>query len=177
MSEKKIQPSKVEAVKELTDKFGSSTSFFFTHYRGMTVEQITNLRNQLRKLNTEYKVVKNNFARIAFHNTNVKSVDEFLVGPTALAMVRGDAGPVAKVFVEFQKEVPTLELKAGYVDGTLFNAAQVEAFSKLPSKLELLSSLMGTMQAPLQNFVYALNGVTTKLVRTVQAVADKKASE
>ena len=128
-------------------------------------------------MNTEYKVVKNNFAKIAFHNSKIDAVDEFLVGPTALAMVRGDAGPVAKVLVDFMKEVPTLELKAGWVDGSLFNAKQVDAFSKLPSKLELLSSLMGTMKAPMQNFVYVLNAVPTKLVRTLQAVADKKAGE
>ena len=93
-----------------------------------------------------------------------------------MALARKDSGPVAKILVDYAKEVPTLEVKGGYIGGSAFNAKQVESFSKLPSKNELLSMLMSTMQAPTQNLVFVLNGVTTKLVRTLQAVADKKAS-
>lgn len=177
MSEKKIQPSKLEAVGTLKELFTEVKNVFFTNYRGLTVEQISNLRSQLRKQNAEYKVVKNNFARIAFHQVNVTGVDSHLTGPTALTLVRGDASPVAKILVEFAKETPALEVKAGLVDGTVYNASQVEAFSKLPGKPELLSMLMGTMKAPVQNLVFAVNGVVTKLARTLQAVADKKAGE
>lgn len=177
MSEKKLQPAKVEAVSSLRERFGGYKDFFFANYRGMTVEQITNLRKELRKEKSEFKVVKNNFAKIAFRDLKSGDVDKYLVGPTAIAMVKEDASPVAKILVEFAKEVPTLELKAGLIGGTVFDPKQVEAFSKLPGKAQLLAMLMGTMKAPTQNLVYVLNGVTTKLVRTLQAVADQKAGK
>ena len=176
MSEKKIQPAKIEAVAELNKQFEGVSDYIFASYRGMTVEQLFTLRRQLRKENAEFKVVKNNFAKIVFRNKKADGVDGFIVGPTAVALSRKDSGPVAKILVEFAKEVPTLEVKGGYIGGTAFDAKQVEAFSKLPGKNELLSMLMGTLNAPAQNMVYALNGVATKLVRTLVAYGEKKAS-
>lgn len=176
MSEKKIQPAKVAAVADLDKQFEGVSDYIFASYRGMTVEQLFTLRRQLRKENAEFKVVKNNFAKIVFRNKKAAGVDGFIVGPTAVALARKDSGPVAKILVEFAKEVPTLEVKGGYIGGTAFDAKQVEAFSKLPGKSELLSMLMGTLNAPAQNMVYALNGVATKLVRTLVAYGEKKAS-
>ena len=176
MSDKKIQPAKIEAVADLDKQFEGVSDYIFASYRGMTVEQLFTLRRQLRKENAEFKVVKNNFAKIVFRNKKADGVDGYFVGPTAVALSRKDSGPVAKILVDFAKEVPTLEVKGGYIGGFAFDAKQVEAFSKLPSKNELLSMLMGTMKAPAQNMVYALNGVATKLVRTLVAYGDKKAS-
>jgi len=175
MSEKKIQPAKVQAVADLDKQFEGVQDFIFASYRGMTVEQLFTLRRQLRKEGAEFKVVKNNFAKIVFRNRKADGVDGYLVGPTAVAIARKDSGPVAKILVEYAKEVPTLEVKGGYIGGGVFDAKQVEAFSKLPGKNELLSMLMGTMKAPAQNMVYALNGVATKLVRTLVAYGEKKA--
>jgi len=176
MSEKKIQPAKVEAVADLDHQFEGVTDFIFANYRGMTVEQLFTLRRQLRKENAEFKVVKNNFAKIVFRNRKEEGVEKYLIGPTAVAVARKDAGPVAKILVDFAREVPALEVKGGLLAGSVFDAAQVDAFSKLPSKVELLSMLMGTMNAPAQNMVYALSGVATKLVRTLVAYGEKKAS-
>jgi len=176
MSEKKIQPAKVEAVADLDKQFEGVQDFIFASYRGMTVEQLFTLRRQLRKEGAEFKVVKNNFAKIVFRNRKADGVDGYLVGPTAVAIARKDSGPVAKILVEYAKEVPTLEVKGGYISGSAFDSKQVEAFSKLPGKNELISMLMSTMNAPAQNMVYALNGVATKLVRTLVAYQEKKAS-
>ena len=176
MSEKKIQPAKVEAVADLDKQFEGVQDFIFASYRGMTVEQLFTLRRQLRKEGAEFKVVKNNFAKIVFRNRKADGVDGYLVGPTAVAIARKDSGPVAKILVEYAKEVPTLEVKGGYISGSAFDSKQVEAFSKLPGKNELISMLMSTMNAPAQNMVYALNGVATKLVRTLVAYGEKKAS-
>ena len=173
MSEKKIQPRKVEAVKELVGQFSGTKDFFFTDYRGLTVEQITDIRNRLREQKAEFHVVKNNYAKLAFTEIKHGEVNNLLVGPTAIAYSKEEAGPVAKALLEFAKDAP-LELKGGLVEGNLFDKDQVTAFSKLPTKIELLQMLMGTMNAPLQNLVYALSGVTTKLVRTLVAVAEKK---
>jgi large subunit ribosomal protein L10 len=175
MAEKVIQPYKVEAVAALDHKFEGVQDFLFAGYRGMTVEQLFTLRRALRQEGAEFKVVKNNFAKIAFKKMHA-NVDDYLVGPTAVVVARKDGGPVAKILFDFAKEVPTLELKGGLLAGNIYNAAQVEAYSKLPSKNQLISMLMSTMKAPVQNMVFVLNGVTTKLVRTLQAVADQKAA-
>ena len=172
----KVQPSKVEAVTEIKSKIENVKDFVVTNYRGLTVEQITNLRRKLRELNTEYKVVKNNYAKIAFKNIGVTGFDELLVGPSAIAIVKGEAGPAVKALFDFTKEAP-VQVKGGFVDGNIFNMQQLEAFSKLPTKLELISSLMGTMKAPIQNLVFVINAPLQKLVRTIQAVADQKAGK
>jgi large subunit ribosomal protein L10 len=176
MSDKKIQPAKVEAVADLDKQFQGVSDYIFASYRGMTVEQLFTLRRQLRKENAEFKVVKNNFAKIVFRNKKAEGLDGYFVGPTAVALARKDSGPVAKILIEFAKEVPTLEVKGGYIGGSVFDVKQIEAFSKLPSKNELIALLLSAVNAPAQNLVYALNGVTTKLVRTLAAYSEKRAS-
>ena len=176
MSDKKIQPAKIEAVADLDKQFEGVNDFIFASYRGMTVQQLFTLRRQLRKEGAEFKVVKNNFAKIVFRNRKATGVEAYIVGPTAVVIPHQDSGPVAKILIDYAKEVPTLEVKGGYIGGTAFDARQVEAFSKLPSRNQLISMLMSTMNAPAQNMVYALNGVATKLVRTLVAYGEKKAS-
>lgn len=171
---KKIQQYKIDAVKKLKDRFGESKDFIFTDYRGLSVEKITDLRTKLRDRQAEYRVVKNRFAKIAFGEMDYNMIDDYLVGPTAIALSKDDAGPVAKALFDFAKEA-SLEIKGGIIDGKVFTADDVEAFSKLPTKDELYALLMGTMNAPLQHFVGALNAIPSKLVRTLQAVADQKA--
>ncbi len=174
--EVKVQEHKVKAVESIKSDFADVKDFIFTDYRGLTVEQITELRNKLRTENAVYKVIKNRFAKIALKELGKPLVDEHLTGPTAVALSTEEAGPVAKALVEFSKN-GVLKIKGGIIDGNVFDADQMVAFSKLPTKLELIAKLMGTMKAPVQNMVYILNGVPQKLVRTLQAVADKKAAE
>jgi large subunit ribosomal protein L10 len=171
---KKIQESKTNAIGELKESFGTSNDFIFTDYRGLTVEQITNLRKNLRAKEVTYKVIKNNFARIAFEQLSAPDVSSYLVGPTALAISPRDSNEVAKILFDFAKETPALKVKGALVGGTIYNAAQTEAFSKLPGKLELISMLMSVMNGPARNLAAALNDVPARLVRTVKAVADKK---
>jgi len=141
----------------------------------LSVNQITDLRNKMAEAGSNLKVIKNNFAKIAFKNAGFPEVDEFLIGPTALSVSDNDAGPLSKILFEFTKET-TVKVKGGIVDGEIYSLDQLKAVSRLPAKEQLIAMLMSTMNAPLQNFVYVLNGVTTKLVRTLQAVADKKQS-
>ena len=172
---KKTQPGKVEAIEAVGAKIASSSDFIFTDYRGLTVQQITALRDQLRAKNAEYHIIKNNFARLAFERLKYPDVSGVLVGPTAIAFAKDDSNEVARILVDFAKEHPVVKLKGGLVDKAFYDQTQVEAFSKLPGKSQLISMLMSAMKAPLQNLVYAMNGVPTKLVRTLQAVADQKA--
>ena len=172
---KKIQESKVKAVDELKESFGVAQDFIFTNYRGLTVEQITNLRKQLRTKEVNYKVVKNNFAKIAFEQLSTPDVSSYLVGPTAVAITPKDANEVAKILYDFIKEAPALQVKGALIGDSVYSAAQTEAFSKLPGRLELISMLMSVMNAPARNLAAALNDVPSRLVRTVKAIADKKA--
>jgi large subunit ribosomal protein L10 len=172
---KKMQDNKTKAIGALKDSFNSAQDYIFTDYRGLTVEQITALRKQLRVKEVEYKVVKNNFARIAFEQLSTPDVSNYLVGPTAVAITPKDSNEVAKILYDFLKETPALKVKGALISGTVYNAAQTEAFSKLPGRLELISMLMSVINGPARNLAAALNDVPARLVRTVKAVADKKA--
>ena len=176
MAEVKVQQYKIDEVSELKAGFEGTRSFIFADYRGLSVEQITNLRAALREAGAEFHVVKNNYAKIAFQQMDHEDVAPYLVGPTAIAYCGDEAGPVAKAILKLGKEMP-VELKGGLLDGEVLDAGAVEAFSKLPTRLELIQMLMGTMKAPVQNMVFVLNGVTTKLVRTLDAVREQKASQ
>jgi large subunit ribosomal protein L10 len=173
---KKIQETKTKAIGELKETLGAAKDYIFTDYRGLTVEQITNLRSQLRTKDVEYKVVKNNFARIAFEQLSTPDVSSYLAGPTAVAISPKDPNEVAKILFEFLKEVPALQVKGALIGNSVYNAVQTEAFSKLPGRLELISMLMSVMNAPARNLAAALNDIPSRLVRTIKAVADKKAA-
>jgi large subunit ribosomal protein L10 len=172
---KRIQDSKTQAIAALKAFFEKAPDFIFTNYRGMTVEQITALRKLLRGKKAHYRVVKNNFARLAFEQLSMPDVSEYLTGPTAVAIAPQDSNEVAKILLDFVREAPTLTVKGGLVGSTVYTAKQVEAFSQLPGRLELISMLMSVMNGPARNLAAALNDIPARLVRTVKAVADKKA--
>ena len=171
--EPRINERKREAVGRIKESLGGARDIIFTDYRGLSVQQITDLRGKLRDSRTVYKVVKNDYARIAMQQLGLPDASSLLTGPTALALVGADVGPVAKVILDFTKDSP-LQLKGALVGGRLFGARDVEALSRLPGRETLIAMLMGAMKAPLQNLVYVMSGVTSKLVRTLAAVADQK---
>jgi large subunit ribosomal protein L10 len=174
--ETRVNDAKRDAVAALKERFGEATDFVFTDYRGLTVDQITQLRSKLREQQAEYRVIKNNYAKIAFQQMkSPEEVSSYLVGPTAVAIARGESGPVVKSLFDFAKEW-SVQVKGGLIAGSVFDSAQIEAYGKLPGREALIAMLMGTMNAPLTNMMYAMKGVSSKLVRTLQAVADKKAA-
>jgi large subunit ribosomal protein L10 len=126
---KKIQENKVKAINQLKGSLSNASDYIFTDYRGLTVEQITNLRKQLRNKEVEYKVIKNNFARIAFEQLSAPDVSAYLVGPTAVAISPKDANEVAKIIYDFSREAPSLKVKGALIGDSVYNAAQTEAFS------------------------------------------------
>jgi large subunit ribosomal protein L10 len=175
MAEKtqKIQPYKTEGIKKIKDLIEGSRDVIFTDFRGLNVTQITDLRRSLQEKEAEYRVVKNNYARLALSELGFPFEENFLIDPTAVALARSDIGPIAKVLFEFTRD-STLKIKGGLIDGKAVSSEQVEAISKLPGREQLYAMLMGTMNAPLTNLVYVMDAVVTKLVRTLQAVADSK---
>ena len=172
---KKIQEGKTKAIGELKESFKSANDYIFTDYRGLTVEQITNLRKLLRAKDVKYKVVKNNFARIAFEQLSAPDVSNYLVGPTAVAISPKDPNEVAKILFDFLKETPALRVKGALIGDTIYDASQIEAFSRLPGRLELISMLMSVMNGPARNLAAALNDIPSRLARVIKAVGDKKA--
>ena len=175
MAEKtqRINEYKENAVKKFKDFVENAKDLIFVDYRGLTVAQITELRTKLLEEASKLTVVKNNYMNLALTQLGMPDVKDLLVGPTAIAFVTKDAGPVAKMLVEFAKESP-LALKGGIIEGKRFDLEQITTLSKLPSRDELIAKMMGSLKAPASNMVLVLNGVITKLVRTLQAVADSK---
>jgi large subunit ribosomal protein L10 len=173
---RKIQKPKIEAVDKLKGQFSAAPDLIFSDFRGMTFPQMTELRAKLTEKGTAYRVVRNSLARIAMKEVGLPDASTWLEGPTALAFLGKDPSPAAKVMMDFTKLAP-LTIKGGVISGKLFSAKEVEALSRLPGRNDLIAMLMGTMNAPLRNMMYAMNGVASKLVRTLAAVADKMGKE
>ncbi|MCR5289899.1 MAG: 50S ribosomal protein L10 [Treponema sp.] len=163
---KKVQPAKTAAIEAAKKSMEGYNDFIFADYRGLTVEQITDLRNKLREKDAILKVVKNNFARIAFEDKKITDVAEYLKGPTAVAMVKEDSNVAAKVLFDFAKDVPALSVKGAVVGNEVFDKDKIEAYSKVPGKKELIAMLMS-----------AINGPARQLAATLQAYVEKKQSE
>lgn len=161
----KVNATKEAAVKQLKDEFGQYSAFIFADYRGLTVAQITDLRKQLRAKQAGCRVVKNRYAKIALKELGHEGVDSNLVGPTVVVLANGDEqSAIAKIVVDAQKTTDNkLQVRGGILDGNIFDAAQVEAFSKLPGKLDLISMLMATMKAPVQKLAATLLAYQEKL--------------
>ena len=145
---KKIQPHKIAAVGALKEKIQGCRDVVFTDFRGLKMPQFNELRRQLRAQSAEYRVVKNNFLRIAFAELGFPAADELLVDPTAVAFVKQDANTVSKALFAFTREAP-LKVKGGMIGGKVFDARMIEELSRLPGREILLAMLMGTMNAPL----------------------------
>ncbi len=175
-SAKKVQQYKVDAVTKLKEQFTTAPDLIFSNFRGLTFPQMTDLRAKLTEKRTAYRVVRNTFARIAMKEAGLPDASAMLEGPTALAFLGKDPSPAAKVMIDFMKTAP-LTIKGGVIDGKIFSSRDIEALSRLPGRQELLAGLLGTMNAPIRNMMYAMNGVASKLVRTLAAVADKKGKE
>ena len=160
----KVQPAKAAAIESAKQTLGEYNDFIFANYRGLTVEQITTLRDKLRENNATIKVIKNNFAKIAFKDLNVENVEDYLSGPTAIAMAKEDSNEVAKVLFDFAKDSPALTVKGASIANEIYDTAKIEAYSKVPGKKQLYAMLMSAMNGPVQ-----------KLAATLKAYADSKA--
>ena len=176
MTTTKINQRKKDAVDGIKALVDGKGDLIFADFRGLKVTEMTELRDRIRETEADFKVVKNNYTQLALKELGMPDVSDYLFGPTAIAVARNDPGPTSKVLFDFGKNT-TVQVKGGIVGGRVYTREEVLALSRLPDRKQMLGILLGTVNAPLQKFMSALNGITQKLVRTLQAVADSKAGE
>ena len=159
MPNAKVLESKKAVVEALTGKIKEATSVVFVDYKGNTVAQDAELRNQFREAGVEYSVVKNTLTRFATRN-NGYDFDEVLNGTTAMATTTGDPIAPARIVCEFaKKNKNTLSIKGGVVEGSVLSADQLNGFGELPSKNALVASVLGTFLAPISSLAFVLDQV------------------
>ena len=149
-------------VKEISDLLEGVQSAVLVDYRGLTVEQDTKLRKELREAGVSYKVYKNTLINLAVKGTEFESLSQVLEGPTALAVSKDDATAPARILHNFSKTAPALELKAGIVEGTYYDSEAIKVVAAIPSRDELLGRLFGSMKSPISNLARVLNQIAEK---------------
>lgn len=150
-----------KVVADLVELLKSAQAGVLVDYRGITVEQDTQLRNKLREAGVEYKVVKNTLTRFAANEVGFQELDPSLHGPTALAISSTDPVAPAKVLSDFAKDVEAIEIKAGFLDGKVISLDEIKTLANTPSREVLIAKIMGSLNSPI-----------SKLVRTLQALVD-----
>jgi large subunit ribosomal protein L10 len=168
---------KAATIEELRERIAGSKNLFFTNSSGLTVEEITKLRNELRKdgATATYGVVKNTLFSIAAGPEMAKELESFLAGPTGVVFGGDDPVTPAKALKAFNA-TKAIEVKAAWIDGKIANAADVTALASLPPKQELLAKLVGSLKSPLYGLVMVLSGNQSGLVRVLNAIREQKAA-
>lgn len=164
MPSEKVLENKKAMVKQLTERLQNAQAGVLADYRGLTVEQDTELRRKFREANVEYTVLKNSIIRFAAKEVGLEDLDSVLEGPTAIATSNDDVISPAKVLCDFAKGNDLLEIKAGFVEGKVISIDEVKQYASIPSKEVLISKMMGSLQSPI-----------SKLARTLQAIVTEEA--
>jgi large subunit ribosomal protein L10 len=176
MSDTTPRPEKVAVVEEITARFHAADAVFVTEYRGLRVGQLATLRNTLRDGQSELKVYKNTLARLAAREVGLDGLEEYLVGPTALAFVHGDIAAAAKALRDASKANPLLVLKGGALGANIVSADDVKALADLPSREELLAMLAGAFQAPLVKTAGLLQALPRNFAYGLSALIDQRSA-
>ena len=148
---------KQSIVEEISASIKDAASVVLVDYRGLTVEQDTQLRKNLREAGVTYKVYKNTMMNFAFKGTQFEGLSEYLEGPSAMALSTEDATAPARVLAQFAKTADKLEIKAGVVEGIVYDAKGIANIATIPSRDELISKLLGSLQSPITNFARVMN--------------------
>ncbi len=153
---------KKPVVEEISAKISDAQAVVLVDHRGLTVEQDTILRRQLREAGVSYKVYKNTMMNFAFKGTDYEGLAPYLEGPSAMAVSTTDATAPARILCKFAKTAPALEVKGGVVDGVVYDAKGIAQLADIPSREELLSRLLGSMKSPISNLARVLNQIAEK---------------
>lgn len=162
------------AVEQLTEKLKKNNGIVLTEYQGLTVAEITELRNKLRTHKCEYKVVKNTLSKRALEKCGLSEFAKYFQGPVAVAIENGDPVEASKVLVGFSKDHDKLKLKAGMMGTKILTVPEIKAISALPPREVLLAQVVGAIQSPISGFVNALNGVLLNFVNVMDQIRKQK---
>lgn len=170
------RPDKVTAVEEITTRFDESNAALLTEYRGLSVADIAEVRNALREVDAEYRVLKNTLVRIAARDVGLEELTGLLTGPTAVAFCRGDAVAAAKALDDAAKRFPVLLVKGGVLKGKILDADQAKALASIESREVLLSKIAMLVNQPAQQTVNVLSALLRNLGSMLAQVVEKKES-
>ena len=161
--------AKVESVEALKERLGTARTAVLTEYRGLSVQQLSDLRKQLKSASAEYKVVKNRLARLAVKGGALDALGAHLKGPTGLVFTKQDPVAVAKALQAFVKNNPALTIKLGLVEGKVLQPAELKALADLPSREHLRAQIVGALQGPMRQLVRLLQAPARELVYVLEA--------
>ncbi len=168
---------KMAQVAEIKEKFSKAQSAILVDYRGLTVEEVTELRKNFREAGVEYKVYKNNLMKLAIKDTEFETLSVDLVGPSAVAFGYEDPVVPAKLIKDFSKNHDKLELKAGVVEGEYCDLDKIKAIAEIPSREVLLAKFLGSIKSPVSNFAYLLQNIADKKSEGADAPVEEPATE
>jgi large subunit ribosomal protein L10 len=163
---------KSAVVDEIADQIQGAEAIFAVDYRGISVAKVADLRDKLREADARFRVVKNSLSELAADKAGMESLKPMLVGPTALALVNGDAALAAKALNDAARALQLLEFKGGVLNGTVLSADDVRSIARLPSRDVLNAQLVGTIAAPLTGLVRTLNALIAGVAIQLQAIVD-----
>jgi large subunit ribosomal protein L10 len=173
-----VQAYKLDIVKDLKERLQDAKAIVLVDYKGINIEEVNQLRSRFRSEKVDYLVQKNTLVKIALHDLGITGLDNYLVGPTALAICKIDEIAPARVVVKFLKDVMEEKefpkFKAGFISGNVMDSQQMSTLAKLPSREELLAKVLGCAQAPISGFLGVTQGIIRKFVYAVDAVAKNK---
>lgn len=175
MPSEKVLEAKKAQVAEIIEALKGATTGILVDYRGLTVEEDTKLRNDLRAAGVKYFVVKNTLLRLAAKETGLDDLDSILHGPTALA-ISEDAVAPAKVIADFAKENEKFEIKSGFMDGKVLSMDEITKLAKTPNKETLIAKMMGSLNSPISGLARLLSTIAEGGVEISDLIA-KKAAE
>ena len=169
MASEKILNQKKEEVSKLAEEFKTSKIILLTDYRGINVEDVTSLRNDIRNTNSKYRVIKNNITRRALREAGIEGLEEQLVGPTAVITNSEDYLEAAKAIYNFTKDNDYYKIKGGVIEGKVMTAEEIITLAKLPSKDTLISMLAGALLGNISKLAVALEQVRIQKEETANA--------
>jgi large subunit ribosomal protein L10 len=157
-----IIAEKAKIVAGITEQFNNAESAVVVNYRGLTVDEVTALRKELREAGVKMEVIKNTYLRRAADAAGYEGLDEVFSGPTAIAFGSEDVTAPARIMKKFAKQYDALEIKGGFIQGKLASLEQIDELAGLPDKEGMLSMLLSVLQAPVRNVAYAVKAVAEK---------------
>ena len=167
------RPGKVAVVDEVRDKLRGASAAILTEYRGLTVGELSTLRRSLRDAGGEYRIYKNTLVRFAVRDLGLDSLEQLLVGPTAIAFVEGDAVTVAKALRDYARTNPHLVVKGGVLGTSVLSAGDAAALADIPPREVLLARFAGLLAAPMQQFAGLLQALPRNFAYGLKALIDQ----